>query len=82
MSVEDIVELLAINLIGVVPDDTSIITTTNRGEPAVMNEKSLPGKAYKNIAKRIMGEEVPLLELDHKSIAKKIKAFFAKNKEQ
>ena len=78
MSVEDIVELLAISLIGVVPDDTSIITTTNRGEPAAMSEKSLPGKAYRNIAARLMGEEVPLLELDKKGFFGKLKERFSK----
>ncbi len=78
MSVEDIVELLAISLVGVVPDDTSIITTSNRGEPAVMNEKSLPGKAYRNIAQRIMGEEVPLLDLSGKNFFEKLMEKFSK----
>lgn len=77
MSVEDIVELLAISLIGVVPDDTSIITTSNRGEPAAMSEKSIPGKAYRNIAQRILGEDVPLLDLSKKSIFEKL---FGKHK--
>ncbi|MDP4119088.1 MAG: septum site-determining protein MinD [Bacillota bacterium] len=78
MSVEDIVELLAINLVGVVPDDTSIITTTNKGEPAAMNTKSLPGQAYKNISERIMGEEVSLIDLNAKTIFDKIKEIFSK----
>ena len=63
MSIEDIVDILAIDLIGVVPDDEKIIISTNRGEPAVTDPKALAGEAYRNITKRIMGEEVPFLNL-------------------
>lgn len=63
MNVDDIMDILAIRLIGVVPDDEDIITSTNRGEPAVAMEKSQAGTAYRNIAKRIMGEEVPIMDL-------------------
>lgn len=63
MNVDDIVDILAIKLIGVVPDDEDIITSTNRGEPAVAIEKSQAGTAYRNIARRIMGEDVPVMEL-------------------
>jgi septum site-determining protein MinD len=63
MSIEDIIDILAIDLIGVVPDDENIIISTNRGEPAVTEDKSLAGQAYRNVAKRIMGEEVPLIDL-------------------
>ncbi len=64
MSMDDIIDILAIDLIGVVPDDEKIIVSTNRGEPAVTDEKSLAGQAYRNITKRIMGEEVPMLDLE------------------
>lgn len=60
MTNEDVVEILAIDLIGVVPDDQSIITTTNKGEVAVMDRNSQAGRAYSNIARRLMGEDVPL----------------------
>lgn len=63
MSIEDIIDILAIDLIGVVPDDENIIISTNRGEPAVAEKKSLAGQAYRNLAKRIIGEEVPLIDL-------------------
>ncbi len=63
MSIEDIIDILAIDLIGVVPDDENIIISTNRGEPAVAEKKSLAGQAYRNVAKRIIGEEVPLIDL-------------------
>lgn len=55
MSIEDIIDILAIDLIGVVPDDENIIISTNRGEPAVAEKKSLAGQAYRNVAKRIIG---------------------------
>ncbi len=64
MSIEDVTEILAIEVIGVVPDDETIIVSTNKGEPAVIDEKSKAGQAYRNITKRIMGEEVPFLDLD------------------
>ena len=62
MSIEDVTEILAIDIIGVVPDDESIVIQTNKGEPAVTVEDSKAGQAYRNITKRIMGEEVPLME--------------------
>lgn len=64
MNIDDIVDILAIDLIGVVPDDEKIIESTNRGEPAVTDSRSLAGRAYLNIARRINGEEVPILGLD------------------
>ncbi len=65
MSIEDVEDILAVNLIGIVPDDEKIVVSTNRGEPAVTDQKSLAGQAYRNIARRIDGEEVPLLNLDN-----------------
>jgi septum site-determining protein MinD len=64
MSIEDIIDILAIGLIGVVPDDENIIISTNRGEPAVNDNKSTAGQAYRNITKRIIGEEVPFINLN------------------
>ena len=58
MDVDDIVDLLSINLLGVVPDDEFIITQTNKGEPAVINKKAPSGKAYLEIARRILGENI------------------------
>lgn len=78
MDVDDIIELLAIPIIGVVPDDESIIVTTNKGEPVVMAEKSKTGQAYRNIAKRVMGEQIPLLNLDDESFLDKFKKLFGK----
>ena len=63
MTIEDIIDILAIELIGVIPDDENIIISTNRGEPAVADAKSHAGLAYRNITRRIIGEEVPFLDL-------------------
>ena len=81
MSVEDVVEILSTDLIGVIPEDTGIITSTNKGEPIVNDEDALAGKAYRNVARRIMGEDVPFLDLNPKEgILDKIKNFFTKGK--
>jgi len=64
MDIEDIVDILAIDLLGVVPEDEKIIVSTNRGEPAVMDGISRAGEAYRRIAQRVRGEEVPLMNLD------------------
>ena len=66
MSSDDVVEILAVDLIGVVPDDENIVISTNQGEPLVGND-SLAGQAFMNICRRILGEEVPLLDLNIKS---------------
>ncbi|NLM28274.1 MAG: septum site-determining protein MinD [Clostridiaceae bacterium] len=63
MSIEDIIDILAIQLVGVVPDDENIIISTNRGEPAVSDNKSMAGQAYRNITRRILGEDVPFMDL-------------------
>lgn len=78
MSVDDVVDILSCSLIGIIPEDTGVITSTNKGEPIVNDEKSLAGKAYQNVARRIAGEEVEFLNLDEpKGWAAKIKKFFA-----
>lgn len=65
MSADDVVEILAVDLIGVVPDDEQIVVATNKGEPLVGTD-SLAGRAYENICNRIEGQEVELLNLDEK----------------
>lgn len=68
MSVEDVQEILAIPLIGVVPDDERVIVSTNRGEPLVLTETpSLAGKAFDNVARRLEGEKVEFLDLNVQS---------------
>src|ERR671933_1054101 len=64
MSVEDVLQILAIDLIGVVPDDETIVSATNRGEVAVLDRASLAGRAFTDIARRLKGEQVPFMVLD------------------
>ena len=65
MSSDDVVEILAVDLIGVIPDDESIVVATNQGEPLV-GDDSLAGQTYLDICKRIVGEDVPFADLDRK----------------
>lgn len=64
LSIESIKDILSIDVIGIVPDDESIIITTNKGEPAVLNPNSKAGQAYNNVARRILGENVDFMNLD------------------
>ena len=62
MSVDDVMDILAVPLLGAIPDDESIVVSTNQGEPLV-GMGSMAGQAYLNICRRIMGEEIPFLSL-------------------
>jgi len=64
LSTSDVVELLAIPLVGIVPEDESVLISTNHGHPVVLNDKSKAGTAFLNISKRLMGEEVPWMSLN------------------
>ncbi len=64
ISVEDILDLLVVPLVGIIPDDERIIISTNRGEPLVLEAKpSLPAMAFNNIARRLDGQDIPFLDL-------------------
>lgn len=80
MNVDDIVDILAIDLLGIIPDDESIVISTNKGEPVVAEEKPLAAKAYRNICNRIAGKEVELLNLETNEgkLSKIIKLLFNK----
>ncbi len=67
MDISDILDILSIELLGVVPEDESIVISTNRGEPAVMGNNSPAGEAYRRVARRIIGEKVPMYTLDDSS---------------
>ncbi|MFW5999043.1 MAG: septum site-determining protein MinD [Halanaerobiaceae bacterium] len=73
MDIDDMIEILAVNLLGVVPEDEYIVVSTNRGEPVVLKDGPRAGQAFINIARRIEGEELPLMSLEKESIMKKIK---------
>lgn len=78
MSIEDVVEILAIDLIGAVPDDENIVISTNQGQPLV-GDNSLAGRAYMNICKRVLGEEVEFLDLNDSGFFKKLSKIFKKS---
>ena len=65
MSVEDVVDILAVPLIGTIPDDETVVIATNQGEP-LDGKSNICGQAYANICRRILGEEVPFLNLENK----------------
>jgi len=66
LNAEDVQDLLAIELIGIVPEDELVLISTNRGQPVVLDQKSDAGLAFMNIARRLNGEEVPFMRLDGK----------------
>ena len=77
MAMDDVTEILAIDIIGIVPDDESIVISANKGEPSVTDPSSRAGEAYRNITQRILGNNVPLMDLDfEKGLFNKVKRFF------
>lgn len=67
LAAEDVIELLAVSLLGLVPEDEEVIVSTNRGTPIALDGNSRAGQAFRNIARRLNGKEVPFLELDAES---------------
>jgi septum site-determining protein MinD len=63
LSVEEVVEILAIAPIGVVPEDEAILTATNRGESVVFHQPARARQAFLNIARRLGGEDVPFMDI-------------------
>lgn len=79
MSVDDVCEILAVPLIGAVPDDENIVIATNRGEPLAGSD-CLAGKAYMNICRRVLGEQVDFMKLEEKKgVFGKLKTLFKKS---
>jgi septum site-determining protein MinD len=64
LGTDDILDVLAIELIGIVPEDEQVTVATNQGVPVVLNASSRAGKAFRNIARRLSGEDVPFESLD------------------
>lgn len=78
MSVEDVTEILPIDLIGIIPDDEQVVIGTNQGE-AVVKMESVAGDAYKNICNRLIGNEVPFLDLEKRSgLLKRLLKYYRK----
>jgi len=77
LSTEDVLHILALPLIGIIPEDEEIVKSTNLGEPVALKKDSLVGEAYRRIAKRIQGEEVEFLDLKaKKGLFEKLKGLF------
>lgn len=77
LDIDEICSVLAIDLLGIVPDDEYVIKSANSGEPTVMNPDSRASIAYRNIARRILGDSVPLMSIHDKSgMLKKVRKFF------
>ena len=65
MSVDDVTEILSVDLIGTIPDDEQIVIAANQGEP-LSGRKSLAEDEYRNICRRILGEDIPFMEIRQK----------------
>ncbi|MEZ0395148.1 MAG: septum site-determining protein MinD [Anaerolineales bacterium] len=72
LSVEDVLDLLAIELIGIVPEDENVLVASNRGTPLALDGKSRAGLAFQNIARRLLGENVPFLDLETQNLLQRI----------
>lgn len=64
LGTDDVLDVLAVELIGVVPEDEAVIVASNQGSPVVLNNRSLAGKSFDNIARRLTGEEVAFEALE------------------
>jgi septum site-determining protein MinD len=77
LDIPDILDILGIELLGIIPEDEYIVVTSNRGELATLNPSSPAGHAYKNIARRLLGEEIPILPLEEeKGLFKRLSRLF------
>lgn len=63
LDVQDVLDILAIDLVGIIPDDESIVISSNKGEPLTLTGESKAAIAFGNIANRLTGKEVPFMEL-------------------
>lgn len=80
LAIDDTLEILGIDLIGVVPEDKLVLRSSNLGEPAVTDQKSRAGMAYRNVVQRLMGKDIPLMDLREKvSFGDKLKRMFGGN---
>lgn len=63
LTTADVVEILAIDVLGIVPEDQAILISTNRGQPVALDGRSPSGQAFHNIARRLLGQDVPFMPL-------------------
>ncbi|MGH2524829.1 MAG: septum site-determining protein MinD, partial [Anaerolineales bacterium] len=79
LSTEDVLDILAIPLLGIVPEDENILVSSNRGAPVALEDRNRAGQAFRNIARRLKGEEVPFMSLDdNRGFLQKLAARFAR----
>ncbi|MCF8010555.1 MAG: septum site-determining protein MinD [Clostridiales bacterium] len=76
MGIEDIIDILAVDLLGVIPEDDQIVVTTNKGEPVVRDPRSMSGQAFRNTVKRLKGEEIPYMDLDESGFLTRLRKIF------
>jgi len=69
---DTVVDLLAIDLIGIVPEDAQILAASNRGRPIVLEDRSDAGQAFRDIARRLRGEDIPFAPLKEPTLFQKI----------
>ncbi len=69
---DTVVDLLAIDLIGIVPEDSNILAASNRGQPVAMEDRSAAGLAFRNIARRLQGEDIPFEPIKEPSLFQKL----------
>lgn len=67
LEVDDVLEILGVKLIGIVPEDERILVSTNLGSPASLDEGNQAGNEFRNVARRIAGEEIPYAALEQGS---------------
>ena len=80
MDIKDVIEILAIELLGVIPDDPSIIVAANKGEPVILDSKSRAAIAYDNIVRRILGEDVPPMNLQQEGLLERLRRLMPSRK--
>ncbi|QHM71219.1 septum site-determining protein MinD [Mixta intestinalis] len=74
LSMEDVLEILRIPLVGVIPEDQSVLRASNQGEPVILDKESDAGKAYADTVDRLLGEERPFrfIEEEKKGFLKRL----------
>jgi len=73
LTIDDVIDVLAIDLLGVIPEDEKVIVSTNRGRPLAMDNHAQAGQAFNNIARRLLGEDVPLMSLEKDNLFRWVK---------
>jgi len=76
LTIDDVLDILAIDLLGVIPEDEEVIVATNRGRPLALENHARAGQAFTNIARRILGEDVPFMSMERETLINRFKRLF------